>query len=94
MRTRRPARSASAVVPNVRVSMNILVRLSLAHASAGVVMPAAFCSVPRITRGCRACRYSARTTATHMIRLLIARQVTDPGPNKPSSSRSGSAGLV
>jgi uncharacterized lipoprotein len=94
MRTRRPARSASAVVPNVRVSINVLVRLSLAHASAGMVISAAFCSVPRITRGCSACRYSARTTATHMIRLLITRQVTDPGPNKPSSSRSGSAGCV
>ena len=94
IRTRRPARSASATVPNVRVSRNFLVRLSLAHASAGSVMPVAFCSVPRITRGCRACRYSARTTATHMIRLLMIRQVTDPGPNKPSSSRSGSSGSV
>ena len=37
-----------AVVPNVRVSMNILVRLSLAQASTGSVMVAAFCNVPRI----------------------------------------------
>jgi len=29
-----------------------------------------------------------------MIRLLMIRQVTDPGPNKPSSSRSGSSGSV
>ena len=94
LRTRRPARSASAVVPNVRVSMNVLVRRSLAQASTGSVMVAAFCSVPRITRGCSACRYSARSTATHMIRLLMIRQVTDPGPNKPSSSRAGSYGLV
>ena len=50
-----------AVVPNVRVSMNVLVRLSLAQASAGSVIVAAFCSVPRITRGCSACRYSARS---------------------------------
>jgi hypothetical protein len=88
------ARSASAIVPNVRVSMNVLVRLSLAQASTGSVMVAAFCNVPRITRGCNACRYSARTTATHMIRLLMTRQVTDPGPNKPSSSLAGSSGLV
>ena len=94
LRTRRPARSASAVVPNVRVSMNVLVRLSLAQASTGSVIVAAFCSVPRITRGCRACRYSARRTATHMIRLVMIRQVTDWGPNKPSSSRAGSNGLV
>src|SRR6516225_990273 len=94
MRTRHPARSASVTVPNVRVSMNFLVRLSLAQASTGSVMVAAFCSVPRITRGCKACRYNARTTATHMIRLLMTRQVTDPGPNKPSSSRPGSSGLV
>ena len=90
VRTRRPARPASASVPNVRVSMNFLVRRSRAQASTGSVMAGAFCSVPRITRGCRACRYSARTTATHMIRLLMTRQVTDPGPNRPSSSRAGS----
>ena len=94
LRTRRPARSASAVVPNVRVSMNVLVRLNLAQASAGAAMVAAFCSVPRITRGCSACRYSARRTTTHMIRLVMTRQVTDSGPNKPSSSRAGSSGLV
>jgi hypothetical protein len=94
LRTRCPARSASAVVLNVRVSMNVLVLLSLTQASAGSMMVAAFCSVPRITRGCSACRYSARRTATHMIRLLMICQVTDRGPNKPSSSRSGSNGLV
>jgi hypothetical protein len=74
--------------------MNFLVRLSLAQASTGSVTVTAFCSVPRITRGCSACRYSARTIATHMIRLFMTRQVTDPGPNKPSSSRPGSSGLV
>ena len=74
--------------------MNVLVRLSLAQASTGSVMVAAFCNVPRITRGCNACRYSERTTATHMIRLLMTRQVTDQGPNKPSSSLAGSSGLV
>jgi hypothetical protein len=57
-------------------------------------MVTAFCNVPRITRGFNACRYSERTTATHMIRLLMTRQVIDPGPNKPSSSRPGSSGLV
>ena len=60
--------------------MNVLVRLSLAQASTGSVMVAAFCNVPRITRGCNACRYSERTTATHMILLLMTRQVTDQGP--------------
>ncbi len=74
--------------------MKVLVRLSLAQASTGSVMVAAFCNVPRITRGCNACRYSERTTATHMIRLLMTRQVTDRGPNKPSSSLAGSSGLV
>lgn len=74
--------------------MNILVRRSLAQASTGSVMVAAFCSVPRITRGCSACRYSARTTASHMIRLPMTRQVIEPAPNKPSSSRPGSSGLV
>ena len=34
------------------------------------------------------------TTATHMIRLVMIRQVTDSGPNKPSSVRAGSYGLV
>jgi hypothetical protein len=29
-----------------------------------------------------------------MIRLFMIRQVTDAGPNRPSSSRSGSYGLV
>ena len=81
-------------MPNVRVSMNFLVRLSLAQPSTACVMPGAFCSVPRITRGCSACRYSARRAATHMIGLLMICQVTDPGPNKPSSSRAGSSGSV
>ena len=94
VRTRRPARSASTVVPNVRASMNFLVRLSLAQPSTACVMPGAFCSVPRITRGCSACRYRARRAATHMIRLFMIRQVTDPGPNKPWSSRPGSSGRV
>ena len=73
--------------------MNVLVRRNLAQASTGSVMVAAFCSVPRMTRGCSACRYT-RAAATHMIRLLMMRQVTDSGPNKPSSSRAGSYGLV
>src|ERR1700689_2921702 len=50
--------------------------------------------VPRITRGCRACRSSARTAATHMIRVCVSRHVTDPGPNRPSSGLAGSSGLV
>ena len=74
--------------------MNVLVRLSRAQASTGSAMVAAFCNVPRITRGCSACRYSARTIATHMIRLDMTRQVTEPGPNKPSSSLAGLPGLV
>jgi hypothetical protein len=82
------------MVPNVHVSMNFLVLLSRAQASTGSVMAVAFCKVPRITRGCRACRSSARTAATHMIRLFISRHVTDLGPNTPSSCRPGSSGLV
>jgi hypothetical protein len=78
----------------VRVSMNFLVRLSLAQAAMGSVKVPAFCRVPRITRGCNACRYKARTIPTHITRQLITRQVTDPGPNKPSSCLAGSSGLV
>ncbi len=74
--------------------MNFLVRLSRAQASTGSVMAVAFCKVPRITRGCKACRSSARTAATHMIRLSISHHVSDPGPNRPSSCLAGSSGLV
>src|SRR6185437_8081617 len=54
----------------------------------GVLQRAAY--HPRVQR----LRYSARRAATHMIRLFMIRQVTDPGPNKPWSSRPGSSGRV
>jgi len=46
---------------------------------------AEFWYVPHITRGCSDCSNNARNPPTHSTGSRCTRQVTDSGPNSPSS---------
>jgi len=68
----------------MRTRTNSEVRRNLPQACFGSAK-AVFCQVPRITRGWSACRHSARNPATHSTGSAMIRQLTDSGPNSPSS---------
>ncbi len=81
-RTRAPARSASARDPYVVTPTKSAVRNNRPH---GSFRNAEFWTTPRTARGCNACKYSARTPATHIAGSACNCHVTDPGPNNPGS---------